>query len=94
MGLKHKSISQALLNLAGPAANARARMVGAAFRVAYPMSAAMPGVLSRTSFEMIKGRLVLMLPNDLGFLSGEHLASRLDQLASVAGIKTTGIVVE
>jgi exopolyphosphatase/guanosine-5'-triphosphate,3'-diphosphate pyrophosphatase len=94
MGLKHKSVSQALLNLAGAAANARARIIGAAFRVAYPMSAAMPGVLARTAFELIKGRLVLQLPNDLGFLSGEHLAARLEQLASVAGIKATGIVVE
>jgi exopolyphosphatase/guanosine-5'-triphosphate,3'-diphosphate pyrophosphatase len=94
MGLKHKSISQALLHLAGPAANQRARIIGAAFRVAYPMSAAMPGVLPRTGFEVIDGRLVLQLPADLAFLSGEHLASRLDQLATVAGIKATGIVVE
>jgi exopolyphosphatase/guanosine-5'-triphosphate,3'-diphosphate pyrophosphatase len=94
MGLKHKSISQSLLNLAGPAASLRARTIGAAFRVAYPMSAAMPGVLPRTGFEMVGGRLVLQLPEDLAFLSGEHLAGRLDQLAGVAGIKTTGIVVE
>jgi exopolyphosphatase/guanosine-5'-triphosphate,3'-diphosphate pyrophosphatase len=93
MGLKHKSVSQALLNLAGTAANARARLIGAAFRVAYPMSAAMPGVLPRTSFAMIDGRLVLHLPDELAFLSGDHLAGRLDQLASVAAIKTTGIVV-
>jgi exopolyphosphatase/guanosine-5'-triphosphate,3'-diphosphate pyrophosphatase len=93
MGLKHKSVSQALLNLAGTAANARARMIGAAFRVAYPMSAAMPGVLPRTRFAMTDGRLVLHLPDDLAFLSGEHLAGRLDQLASVAAVKATGIVV-
>jgi exopolyphosphatase/guanosine-5'-triphosphate,3'-diphosphate pyrophosphatase len=94
MGFKHKSVSQALLNLAGPEANARARLIGAAFRVAYPMSAAMPGVLPRTHFELIAGRLVLELPGDLAFLSGEHLAGRLEQLAGVAGIKLTGIVVD
>ena len=94
MGLKHKSVSQDLLNLAGPAANARARLIGAAFRVAYPMSAAMPGVLPRTKFELVNGRLVLQLPGDLAFLAGDHLQGRLDQLASVAGIKLTGIVVE
>ncbi|HHY49779.1 MAG TPA: Ppx/GppA family phosphatase [Alphaproteobacteria bacterium] len=94
MGLKHKSVSQALLNLAGPAANARARLIGTAFRVAYPMSAAMPGVLPRTGFELIAERLVLKLPGDLGFLAGEHLANRLEQLASVAGIKASGIVVD
>lgn len=94
MGLKHKSVSQALLNLAGPAANARARLIGAAFRVAYPMSAAMPGVLPRTKFELAKDRLVLQLPSDLAFLAGDHLQGRLVQLAGVAGIKLTGIVVE
>lgn len=94
IGLKHKGVNPALLSLAGPAASQRARIIGAAFRVAYPMSAAMPGVLPRTGFEMINGRLILQLPNDLAFLSGEHLAGRLDQLAGVLGIKSTGIVVE
>lgn len=94
MGLKHKSVSQGLLKLAGPAANQRARLVGAAFRVAYPMSAAMPGVLPRTRFELVGKRLVLHLPGDLAFLAGDHLQGRLDQLAGVAGIKLTGIVVE
>jgi exopolyphosphatase/guanosine-5'-triphosphate,3'-diphosphate pyrophosphatase len=94
MGLKHKSVSQALLNLAGAPASARARLIGAAFRVAYPMSAAMPGVLLRTRFDLIDGRLVLQLPNDLAFLAGDHLQGRLDQLAGVAGVKLTGIVVE
>lgn len=94
MGLKHKSISQALLNLAGTAASARARLIGAAFRVAYPMSAAMPGVLPRIGFELVGDRLVLQLPSDLAFLAGDHLQSRLDQLASVSGVKQTGIVVD
>lgn len=94
MGLKHKSVSRALLGLAGAEANARARLIGAAFRVAYPMSAAMPGVLPRTRFERVGERLVLQLPGDLAFLAGDHLQGRLDQLAGVAGIKRTGIVVE
>ena len=94
MGLKHKSVSQDLLNLSGPAASSRARLIGAAFRVAYPMSAAMPGVLPRTGFERIDDRLVLRLPNDLAFLSGEHLTGRLEQLAGTAAIKNTGIVVD
>jgi len=93
IGLKHKSVSPALLSLASPAETHRARIIGTAFRVAYPMSAAMPGVLPRTGFEMVKGRLILRLPDDLAFLSGEHLAGRLDQLAGVVGIKSTGISV-
>lgn len=92
MGLKHKSMSQSLMALAGPAANMKARLLGATFRVAYPMSAAMPGVLPRAHFTLENGTLVLHLPPDLAFLSGEHLEGRLDQLAGVAGIKSSEIV--
>jgi exopolyphosphatase/guanosine-5'-triphosphate,3'-diphosphate pyrophosphatase len=92
MGLKHKSSSQSLLTLAGPAASMKARLLGASFRVAYPMSAAMPGILPRTRFALDYGTLRLHLPGDLAFLSGEHLAGRLDQLAGVAGIKGAEIV--
>lgn len=93
MGLKHKSISQSVLALAGPVASARARLIGATFRVAYPMSAAMPGVLPKARFSMDKGTLTLHLPGELAFLDGEHLRGRLDQLGGVAGVKATAIVV-
>lgn len=92
MGLKHKSLSQSLMALAGPAANMKARLLGAIFRVAYPMSAAMPGVLPRAHFSLDGGKLRLHLPQDLAFLAGEHLQGRLDQLAGVAGIKGSEIV--
>jgi len=91
MGLKHKSGSHKLLALAGPVGSARARLLGAAFRVAYPMSAAMPGVLPRTRFGMEGKTLVLHLPEDLAFLDGEHLRGRLEQLAGVACIKATAV---
>lgn len=94
MGLKQKSMSQALLALSGPTMSARARLLGAAFRVAYPMSAAMPGVLPRVSFSIDKSILKLHLPTDLAFLDGEHLRGRLDQLAGVVGIKLTDVVAE
>jgi len=70
----------------------KARLLGAIFRVAYPMSAAMPGVLPRTRFTLSEDRLRLHLPHDLAFLSGEHLEGRLEQLADVAGIKKSEIV--
>jgi exopolyphosphatase/guanosine-5'-triphosphate,3'-diphosphate pyrophosphatase len=93
MGLKHKSLSSEIMALSGAAASYRARLIGAAFRVGYPMSAAMPGVLPRTGFSVEKGTLKLHLPADLAFLDGEHLRARLDQLAGVAAIKGTEVVV-
>ncbi len=87
MGLKHKSVSSALLELAGEKANTRARVIGALFRVAYPMSAAMPGVLPRARFFVDGKKLGLQLPSDLAFLDGERLQNRLVQLADVAGFK-------
>jgi exopolyphosphatase/guanosine-5'-triphosphate,3'-diphosphate pyrophosphatase len=92
MGLKHKSMSQSLMALAGPSASMKARLIGAIFRVAYPMSAAMPGVLPRARFSLEGNRLRLHLPHDLAFLAGEHLQGRLDQLAGVAGIKGSEVV--
>jgi exopolyphosphatase/guanosine-5'-triphosphate,3'-diphosphate pyrophosphatase len=93
MGLKQKSISANVLALSGAALSARARLLGAIFRVGYPMSAAMPGILSRVSFEVDGTILKLVLPQDLAFLDGEHLRGRLDQLAGVAGFKLTDIIV-
>jgi exopolyphosphatase/guanosine-5'-triphosphate,3'-diphosphate pyrophosphatase len=91
MGLKHKSASQALLSLAGEVGNARARLIGVLMRVAYPMSAAMAGVLPRIGFELKNGVLDLELPADLAFLDGEHLRSRLEQLATTAGLKQSTV---
>ena len=43
----------------------RARIIGAAMRVAYNISAAMPGVLPRASMICDKGHVVLTLPAEL-----------------------------
>jgi exopolyphosphatase/guanosine-5'-triphosphate,3'-diphosphate pyrophosphatase len=87
MGLKHRSASQELLALAGEADSQRARLLGVLMRVGYPMSAAMPGVLPRTRFDVVAGALCLTLPGDLAFLDGEHLRGRLDQLAAISGFR-------
>ncbi|WDR05781.1 Ppx/GppA phosphatase family protein [Devosia rhodophyticola] len=92
-GIKNKVTAGPLQDLAGAEGNARARLIGALFRVAYPMSAAMPGILPRINFEVHDGALVLLLPADLLFLDGEHLRSRLDQFGGVAGFKQTSIQV-
>jgi exopolyphosphatase / guanosine-5'-triphosphate,3'-diphosphate pyrophosphatase len=83
-GLKTKSALD-LASLGSAALTARARLIGALFRVAYPMTAAMPGILPRISFALEKKTLVLHLPADFAFLNGDHLRNRLRQFAEEAG---------
>lgn len=86
-GLKSK-VASSLSGLTDAATTTRARLMGALFRVAYPMTAAMPGILPRIRFEVIEKTLTLVLPQDLAFLEGEHLQGRLDQFGNAAGFKT------
>lgn len=90
-GLKQKATATPFASLAGADGTARARLIGALFRIAYPMSAAMPGVLPRISFQIDGPALMLCLPQDLAFLDGEHLRGRLDQFAGVAGFKFSSV---
>ncbi|MFN4209809.1 MAG: exopolyphosphatase [Devosia sp.] len=89
-GLKSKTAAK-LASLGSAEVTARARLIGALFRVAYPMTAAMPGILPRIRFEIAGNSLSLVLPADLAFLDGEHLQGRLDQFAGVAGFKTSDV---
>jgi exopolyphosphatase/guanosine-5'-triphosphate,3'-diphosphate pyrophosphatase len=63
----------------------RARILGAAMRVAYNVSAAMPGVLPRAPMTCEKGQVVLTLPAELAALSSERLKSRIRQFAKLIG---------
>jgi exopolyphosphatase / guanosine-5'-triphosphate,3'-diphosphate pyrophosphatase len=90
-GLKIKGVTQPLIGLAGPEMTARARLIGALFRVAYPMTAAMPGILPRIRFALEGQTLVLILPKDFAFLDGEHLQGRLEQFAGAAGHKNSEV---
>jgi exopolyphosphatase/guanosine-5'-triphosphate,3'-diphosphate pyrophosphatase len=93
-GLKSKW-AQSLLPLAGSDTAKRAKLIGALFRVAYPMTAAMPGILARTHFSIRgKDELVLHLPADLAFLNGDHLRNRLSQFANIAGHNDSAVQVD
>jgi exopolyphosphatase/guanosine-5'-triphosphate,3'-diphosphate pyrophosphatase len=83
-GLKSKS-ANVLTGLAPAETIRKARLLGALFRVAYPMTAAMPGILPRIGLRMDDETLVLELPADLAFLNGDHLNNRLGQFANFAG---------
>jgi exopolyphosphatase/guanosine-5'-triphosphate,3'-diphosphate pyrophosphatase len=91
-GLKSKS-AQLLAPLGSAELTARARLIGSLMRVAYPMTAAMPGILPRTHFSLDGNALVLNLPADFAFLNGEHLRNRLRQFAEGAGHSESRVVV-
>jgi exopolyphosphatase / guanosine-5'-triphosphate,3'-diphosphate pyrophosphatase len=63
----------------------RARVLGAAFRVASLIAAGMSGVLTRTPLMLEGGRLVLTLPAALGALAGERPMGRLKTLGRLLG---------
>jgi exopolyphosphatase/guanosine-5'-triphosphate,3'-diphosphate pyrophosphatase len=62
-----------------------ARVLGAAMRVAYLVSAAMPGVLPRTPMVVEREKLKLKLSPKFASLEGERLFARLRQLARLIG---------
>ena len=63
----------------------RARVLGAALRLAYVVTAAMPGVLPHTSLAVERHRLALRLKGLYAALAGERVASRLRSLARLIG---------
>jgi exopolyphosphatase/guanosine-5'-triphosphate,3'-diphosphate pyrophosphatase len=63
----------------------RARILGAAMRVAYIVSAAMPGVLPRAPMICQRGKVVLSLAPDLAPLNSDRLQTRLKQFARLIG---------
>jgi exopolyphosphatase/guanosine-5'-triphosphate,3'-diphosphate pyrophosphatase len=63
----------------------RARVVGAAMRVAYILTAGQAGVLPKAPMQVKRGKLVLKLPGALGELVSDRLASRLRQLGRLVG---------
>jgi len=80
-GLNLDKASQRLTRLVTPRLAERARILGGVFRVAYPVSVAMEGVLPRTPLSAWRGELRLELPADLADLAGERLIGRMRQLA-------------
>jgi exopolyphosphatase / guanosine-5'-triphosphate,3'-diphosphate pyrophosphatase len=63
----------------------RARILGAAMRVAYIVSAAMPGVLPRAPMVCQKGKVLLTLAPDLASLNSDRLQNRMKQFSRLIG---------
>jgi exopolyphosphatase / guanosine-5'-triphosphate,3'-diphosphate pyrophosphatase len=66
-----------------------ARVLGAAMRVAYLVSGAMPGVLPHTPLVVERGKLKLKLLGAYASLAGERVFGRLKQLARLIGREPT-----
>ncbi len=85
-GAKSDSASAAgLRQLLTPRLLERSQLLASAFRVAYLLSAGMPGILPRATLACVDSRLVLRLSGELHALSSERVAGRLKQLAKLLG---------
>jgi exopolyphosphatase/guanosine-5'-triphosphate,3'-diphosphate pyrophosphatase len=63
----------------------RARVLGAAMRVAYILTAGQSGVLPAAPMSVKRGRLTLTLRGKYRGLAGDRLSRRLRQLARLIG---------
>ena len=70
----------------------RAQVLAATLRLAYVLSAAMPGLLPRIGMKIARGAVVLTLPEKLQDLQGEAVDKRLNQLAELLGLKWKVVV--
>ena len=85
VGLVDEELSPRLRELASTRVLDRARVLGAALRVAYLVSASTTGVLPKTPMMVERGRLVLRFENGLVALAGDRVFNRLRQLARLIG---------
>jgi exopolyphosphatase/guanosine-5'-triphosphate,3'-diphosphate pyrophosphatase len=86
VGITHDDeLSPRLRELASTRMLDRARILGAAMRVAYMVSASMPGVLPKTPLRVERGNLVLRLPGAQAALNGERVMNRMRTLARLIG---------
>jgi exopolyphosphatase/guanosine-5'-triphosphate,3'-diphosphate pyrophosphatase len=85
-GLSEQAESPAYVrNLVPPAWVERARILGAAFRVAHLISAARPGVLPATHFRNEDRNLMLVFEHRLVDLVADRVGGRFKQLARLVG---------
>lgn len=85
VGLADELLASSIRELPSARLTDRARILGAAMRVAYLISASMPDVLPRIPLRCEHGKLVLELPPDLAALGNERVQNRLRQLARLVG---------
>jgi exopolyphosphatase / guanosine-5'-triphosphate,3'-diphosphate pyrophosphatase len=85
-GLSEENEPPALVReLVTPAMDERARLLGAAFRVAHLISAARPGVLPATHFRSQGRKLMLVFEHRMVDIVADRVGSRFRQLARLVG---------
>jgi exopolyphosphatase/guanosine-5'-triphosphate,3'-diphosphate pyrophosphatase len=84
-GLSEEDMPWRIRELATPRMLDRARVLGAAMRVAYILTAGQGGVLPKTPMQVKRGRLALRLPGRFASLASDRLYGRLRQLARLVG---------
>jgi exopolyphosphatase / guanosine-5'-triphosphate,3'-diphosphate pyrophosphatase len=84
-GLSEDELSPRLRELATTRMLDRARILGAAMRVAYMITAGQGGALLKTPIRIKRDRLVLKLPGQYARLGGERINNRLRTLARLIG---------
>jgi exopolyphosphatase/guanosine-5'-triphosphate,3'-diphosphate pyrophosphatase len=84
-GLSEDELSPRIREVATTRILDRARILAAVMRVAFILSAAMPGVLPRAPLHVERGRLTLDLPSDLEGLTGERVNTRMRALGKLIG---------
>jgi exopolyphosphatase/guanosine-5'-triphosphate,3'-diphosphate pyrophosphatase len=84
-GLSEEELSPRLRELATTRMLDRARVLGAAMRVAYLITAGQSGVLPKMPMQVKRGRLILRLPGRYARLASDRVFSRLRQLARLIG---------
>jgi exopolyphosphatase / guanosine-5'-triphosphate,3'-diphosphate pyrophosphatase len=91
-GLSDEELGSGVREIAPIRYREGARALAAAFRVAYLISAAVEGILPRTSVRRAGGMLELVLPKELADLTGPRLDSRLRQFAALGGLPSRVVV--
>ena len=85
MGLIEDELSPRLRELASSRMLDHARILGVAMRVAYLVSASMPGVLPHTPLQVRRRKITLTLRGKYRALAGDRVFGRLKQLARLIG---------
>ena len=84
-GLNEEELPSRIRELATPYILDRARVLGAAMRVAYILTAGEDGVLPQVPMRVVRGRLVLKLAGPYAKLFTDRVSGRLRQLARLIG---------